>query len=115
MAEKNTKKEIRILLLNTFVFFLGAYDAFTQDKITLFLILIVTALANSSMLLFTGNLKSGLNLFVFFLNAMIAFFVARDYYLDGSHYIHYAWIMAGMIYLIATVFIYSREKDKSSK
>jgi len=114
MAKIEPKKEKRVLLLNTLLFFLGAYDAYMQDKLTLFLVLVVTALANFFMMLFKGEYKSWLNLFVFLLNSMIAFLLARDYYLGGSNYIHFAWLAAGIVYLIATVYIY-RSKTKSAQ
>lgn len=110
MTTMNPKKERLVLMVNTLLFFLGAYDAFMQDKITLFLILVVTALANLSMMAFKGDYKFWMNLFVFFLNSMIAFLLARDYYLGGSHYIHFAWLGAGVFYLIAAIYFFRKQK-----
>lgn len=115
MAKLDPKKEKRVLMLNALLFFLGAYDAYMQDKTTLFLILVVTALANFFMMLFKGEYKSWLNLFVFLLNSLIAFLLARDYYLSGSHYIHLAWLAAGIVYLIATVYVYRKTRLPSEE
>lgn len=110
MGINKEKKERIVLIFNTALFVLGAVDYFDKST-TLFIVLVVAALSNLSMIIFKGATKSHLNVFVFLLNSMIAFLVARDYYFSGSDYIHFAWLAAGIVYLVATISLFKRNKE----
>ena len=111
MALSKSKKEQILFLLNTSLFLLGGVDFFNKGNTTLFIILVVTGLINFSMLLLSGeSIKSHFNVFLFFLNSVIAFLVARDYYFSGSNYIHFAWIFAGTVYFAATIIVFKRSR-----
>ena len=110
MALSKERKERVVLGLNTALFLLAGIDYFNLGNSTLFVVLIVAAISNFSMIFFPEAYKAQFNIFLFFMNSMIAFLVARDYYFSGSSYIHFAWIFVGLVYLIAAWVFFNRSR-----
>ena len=110
MALSKEKKERVVLVLNTALFLLAGIDYFNLGNSTLFVVLMVAAISNFSMIFFPQAYKARFNIFLFFMNSMIAFLVARDYFFSGSFYIHFAWIFAGIVYLVAALVFFKRSR-----
>ena len=109
--EVRKKRLTRVgFILNTFLFGLGAFVFFTQEKWLFGGVLVVVALANLYALNLGENKVNytviGLNA----LNAIVAGITAYDYYLQGTKGLHLMWIFIAVLYSIVTLIFFIKNR-----
>ena len=115
MKPEQKKRFIRLAnLLNGLIFLLGAVALLKESKTVLAIPQLVASVLNFSLLLKIRNdkLALGMSIAVFVLNILVCLTIAVDYFLSGSSYIQYAWILAAVLSLIALIFLLKRFKNR---
>ena len=108
---KNKKiSEIAPVMLGGVAYSVTGIQLVFEDGNNLGLIFFFVALINFLILAFFRKRSKQLNVSVNLLNACAAFFSAYVFYLQGSNDIPYAYLIVGILFLTAAVFIYKGKK-----
>ena len=85
--------------INGLVFLLSGIEVLEDSKITLCMLLFAASLVNFLMIpAFRRNKTTGIiGLAVFVMNIVAAISMAIDYFVSGSRYIQYAWILIALL------------------
>ncbi|MCB0628586.1 MAG: hypothetical protein R2824_25730 [Saprospiraceae bacterium] len=102
-------------ILNGGLYLLGMSGLISDGKWLFAGLYLLAGLANLAMLIRfkEERLKNGLNFFILFLNVVVAFYTAVDYHLSGKQYVQYAWVLAGLMSVVALVIQYRKRKYAS--
>jgi len=96
--------------VNGFVFLLGGILLLEDDKSVMALIQWLAFLLNLAMVLsfWKKRVMERLNYSILFMNVVACLSMAIDTIISGKSYLQYAWILAGIISIVALVFHYRK-------
>ena len=97
-------------ILNTFLFGLGGYVFFTQEKWLFGGVLIFVALANLYALQLGENKVTYITIGLNLLNAIVAGITAYDYYIQGTKGLHLMWVLIAILYSIVTLVFFIKNR-----
>lgn len=116
MDNQRKKRILKIgFILGGFLLLINGVVLISQTKLVYGAVHLFASILNFGMLLnfkATG-LKQKLEDAIFIMNSILSMLIAIDYIQDGSNYIHYAWILSSILFLLALV--YKKLKTRPTK
>ncbi len=104
--KKEYSKTKKTLIINTIGVLIILFLSDIEDSYTylFYFFNVLFVLINIFLIVFMDKLGRRINIFVFFLAAVVAFFTSYDYYIQGSQTVYLIWILFGIIYLGLAIF-----------
>lgn len=101
-----------VFIINGFVFALGAFSYFSQNKLFFALLQLITALLNIFGVIShkRQKIKIYISYLILIFNILVALSISYDLFELGKKYIQYAWITVAIVSFVAIYVQYKKDK-----
>jgi hypothetical protein len=115
MTDRHEKLRTRLpLLIGAIPFLTAGLDGVLQGKLFLGIVNLAMAAANLLALRYAERSPDSTKIFLFLLNAVVAWVVAWDYYLTGKQGLPYAWLAAGFFFCVAALMVALKRRQRAA-
>jgi len=110
-----SKKEKIPLFFSAALFLLSGSVALGQSHYLWGILNIIAGLANITALRYVRIYPEFAGLFINIFNALLAYLTALFSFIAGTKYLHFAWILAGSLYLLVSLIFLKKAQKKYLK